>query len=60
MAESNGDIRILIVSSVIAVSAHACTCTNLAKTVQMTGMMKHGLQVAMHSQLPHFLVVPVS
>ena len=51
MAESKGDVRILTGSSEMAVCAHA-----QYKFGQEQPRTSGGLQVAMHSQLPRFLV----
>ena len=55
VAESNGDAGILTRSSEIAVFAHAQYKFGL-KQPRTTGATSCGLQVAMHSQLPRFLV----
>ena len=58
IAESNGDVRILIGSSGMAVCAHAqYKCGQ--KQPRTTSATSGGLQVAMHSQLPRFLVTVV-
>ena len=54
VSESTGDVRILTRSSKIAVCAHAQY--TWPKTAQNDRRDVEGLQVAMHSQLPRFLV----
>ena len=56
--ESNGDVRILIRSSEMAVCAHAQYKFG-PKQLRTTSATSGGLYVAMHSQLPRFLVVVV-
>ena len=51
--ESNCDVRILVESSQLAVCEHAQYIFGAKKQLRSTG---GGLQVAMHSQLPRFLV----
>jgi len=56
VAESNGDVRILIGSLQLAVCAHALY-TFGQKQPRSSGAPSDSLQVAMHPQLPRFLVI---